>query len=323
MSKNSTPLVSVIVPNYNYSHFLKQRLDSILNQTFQDFELILLDDCSTDDSRELLEKYRDNDKVSHIVINEKNSGSAFMQWKKGFALARGEYIWIAESDDYSDLTFLEKLVTQLEQNPQASLAYCYSHLVDENGTDIPDDWDRRDGNDQEIKIMNGRDFDRNWMLYNCNIFNASSVVFRRSVLDHINDKYLEYKYCGDWHFWNMMCLTGDIIVYGRRLNYFRQHRQKVTSASEYYGYNFTEGMHVIGDLMKVLKLNVIQRKIVIGFFYRRLLRTRQLKDEQTREEILTRAKKYFKTGLYAIYLYRRDRRLNFSSLDIRKNRAAN
>ncbi len=68
------PTVSVIVPNYNHASFLKQRINSILEQTYQDFELILLDDCSTDNSREILEQYRSNPHVSHIAHNEINSG---------------------------------------------------------------------------------------------------------------------------------------------------------------------------------------------------------------------------------------------------------
>ena len=77
------PIVSIIVPNYNYARFLDIRMESILNQTFQDFEIILLDDHSTDNSVEIIEKYRNNPKVSYIDINKENSGSPFRQWKKG------------------------------------------------------------------------------------------------------------------------------------------------------------------------------------------------------------------------------------------------
>lgn len=68
-------MVSVIVPNYNHAPFLRERIDSILAQSYTDFELILLDDCSTDNSRDILNSYRDNPHVSHIIFNEKNSGS--------------------------------------------------------------------------------------------------------------------------------------------------------------------------------------------------------------------------------------------------------
>jgi glycosyltransferase involved in cell wall biosynthesis len=85
-------MISVIVPNYNHAKFLKERIDSILNQTIQDFELIILDDCSTDNSREIIESYRQLPNVS-IFYNSKNSGSPFKQWKKGINRAKGKYIW--------------------------------------------------------------------------------------------------------------------------------------------------------------------------------------------------------------------------------------
>lgn len=84
---NRSPKVSVIVPNYNHSAFLKERIDTILQQTYQDFELIILDDCSTDNSVSIIESYRNNEHVTHIVLNEQNSGSTFLQWDKGVSLA--------------------------------------------------------------------------------------------------------------------------------------------------------------------------------------------------------------------------------------------
>ena len=102
-----SPLVSVIIPSYNHEKFLKERIDSVLNQTFQDFELIILDDLSPDNSREIIESYRAHPKVSQIIYNEKNSGSTFFQWNKAvLSLAKGEFIWIAESDDVADPKFL-------------------------------------------------------------------------------------------------------------------------------------------------------------------------------------------------------------------------
>ena len=87
------PQVSVIIPNFNHAAYLDQRINSVLNQTYQDFEVILLDDCSTDNSKEVLLKYSDNMKVAHVIFNDKNCGSTFNQWKKGLHLAKGKYIW--------------------------------------------------------------------------------------------------------------------------------------------------------------------------------------------------------------------------------------
>jgi len=108
------PIVSIILPNYNHAPFLEERLHSIFNQTFKDFEVILLDDASTDDSVAIMNKYAEDNKVSHFVINKKNSGSPFKQWKKGLELAKGKYIWIAESDDSCELNFLESQLENID-----------------------------------------------------------------------------------------------------------------------------------------------------------------------------------------------------------------
>ncbi len=74
------PLVSVIIPNYNHALYLDERIQSVLNQSYGHFEVIILDDLSKDNSREVMEKYRDYPHVSHIVYNTENSGSTFKQY---------------------------------------------------------------------------------------------------------------------------------------------------------------------------------------------------------------------------------------------------
>src|SRR5450759_685207 len=127
------PKVSVIVPNYNHAKYLFQRLDSIFNQTFQDFELILLDDCSTDNSFELLKGYSTHPKVSHFIVNKQNSGSTFKQWAKGIELGRGEFLWIAESDDVCEINFLEKVLLPFQKYDNAGLVYCQSWSINDTG----------------------------------------------------------------------------------------------------------------------------------------------------------------------------------------------
>lgn len=97
--------VSIIIPNYNYARFLQQRIESVLAQTYTDYEIILLDDASTDDSVSILNHYKTNSRVAHLEINSVNTGSPFIQWQKGISLSRGKYIWIAESDDVADSSF--------------------------------------------------------------------------------------------------------------------------------------------------------------------------------------------------------------------------
>ena len=110
-----TPMVSVIVPNYNHAKYLPERLESVFSQSYADYEVILLDDGSTDGSAALLEACRSNPHVSHVELNLQNSGGhPFAQWEKGIRLAKGKYVWIAESDDRAEPTFLEKAVAALE-----------------------------------------------------------------------------------------------------------------------------------------------------------------------------------------------------------------
>ncbi|KAG1648934.1 putative teichuronic acid biosynthesis glycosyltransferase TuaC [Nymphon striatum] len=83
---NLKPAVSVIVPNYNYEKYLPERLDTIFNQTFQDFDLILLDDCSKDNSVELMQAYADRRPGTKMLVNTDNSGSPFKQWMKALTI---------------------------------------------------------------------------------------------------------------------------------------------------------------------------------------------------------------------------------------------
>ena len=113
------------------------RIETIIKQSFNDFELILLDDASSDDSVKILRLYQEVDKrVSCVMVNDYNSGSPFKQWQKGIELARGKYIWIAESDDVADEKILEKMISTIEKDSEISVVYCKSVKIDENNQTI-------------------------------------------------------------------------------------------------------------------------------------------------------------------------------------------
>ena len=129
-------LVSVIIPNFNHARYLDERIQTVLDQTYQNFELIILDDCSTDNSKEIIEKYRHNPHVSHILYNEHNSGKIFSQWQKGIDKAKGELIWIAESDDKCRPELLEKLVSEFQNNMNLVVAFCKTVFFSDNGHEL-------------------------------------------------------------------------------------------------------------------------------------------------------------------------------------------
>ena len=235
------PNVSVIVPNYNHAPFLKQRIDSILSQSYQDFELILLDDCSTDGSREIIEAYRDNPHVTHVVCNDTNGGSAFRQWDKGTALAQGEWIWIAESDDYADPTFLEHMTAEVTKVSRCSLAYAATWWVDEHGNKL---WDTLIKD--EVNIYEGHDFIRRKMAICNSIANVSECIFRREYFRPSDcHRYEHMRLCGDWFFYILLAEQGYVVEVTQPLSYYRQHSSNISDDAEHSGLTFLEGIDVL------------------------------------------------------------------------------
>lgn len=228
--------VSVIVPCYNHAPYLKQRIESILNQTYQNFELILLDDVSPDESAEILLSYKDHPKVSHCIINEKNSGSTFHQWNKGMQLAQGELIWIAESDDVADLSFLKTLVEPFQQNPNLVLAYSQSHRMDSQGK-ITGSWkDHTDDLDSELFkhdfYMNGWEYIHRFLNIKNTIPNASAVLFKKQTYLQIEGACSHLNLIGDWSVWAKIVSRGDIFFSSRCLNDFRYHATSVIATAK-------------------------------------------------------------------------------------------
>ena len=123
------PKVSIIIPSYNHAQFLTKRLKSIFNQSFTDYEIIFLDDNSSDNSVDIFRSLK-NEKCTKEIVNTENSGSLYMQWNRGVSEARGEYLWFAESDDWSEKDFLDEMVSILDKNKNVGMAYCRSNYID-------------------------------------------------------------------------------------------------------------------------------------------------------------------------------------------------
>ncbi|MEO3703110.1 glycosyltransferase family 2 protein [Acinetobacter ursingii] len=228
-----SPLVSVVVPSYNHEKFLKERIDSIVNQTFQDFELIILDDLSPDNSREIIERYRTHPKVSKIVYNEKNSGSTFFQWNKAiFELAQGEFIWIAESDDVAESNFLETLVPVLKNDQEIVLAYCQSARMDSEGK-ITGSWKDWTDTLPEGKIfehsftMDGYEYIEKYLIHKNTVPNASAVLFKKDAYKKVGGAEKNQKTTGDWHLWIKIIMNGKVYFSASELNKFRYHEKSV------------------------------------------------------------------------------------------------
>ncbi|MFR9165764.1 MAG: glycosyltransferase family 2 protein [Dysgonomonas sp.] len=226
------PQVSVILPSYNHAPFLEERINSILNQTFQDFELIILDDNSPDNSREIIEQYRDNPHVSHIVFNEKNTGSTFVQWERGIELSTGKYIWIAESDDSAAPELLQTLFDNLLNN-DAVLSYCQSHKINKNGEIIGDWEDYSKAYEPELFsqdfVMEGKTFLERCYLIKNFIPNASAVLFSKEAYLKTGGANPRVGYITDWLCWQKILTTGRVAYSHKKLNFYRSHDKSLVT----------------------------------------------------------------------------------------------
>ncbi len=233
------PKVSVIIPNYNHSDFLEKRILSVAHQTFQDLEIILLDDASTDDSLNIIRKYETHPKVASVLLNSQNSGLPFLQWKRGIEQAKGEYIWIAESDDWNEADFLEKLIPYLENEPSTGVVFCRSFFVNELDEEI-EDYSLL----KEEELFDGKSVLVNQMAYYNVVHNASSVVFRKNLAPIDNKSVLKKRFCGDWLFWSLILTKSNLAFCNQKLNYYRRHSSSVSSEKASAYRYFIEGIDI-------------------------------------------------------------------------------
>jgi glycosyltransferase involved in cell wall biosynthesis len=226
--KMNEPIVSVIIPNYNHAPYLHKRIDSVLTQTFQDFEVIILDDCSTDESRKVIEHYNNHPKVTHIVLNETNSGSPFIQWQRGFSLAKGEFIWIAESDDYADTKFLELLIPTFNEHKSVGVVYSDSNVIDADNVVHLDFYKQHRNTSFKTSkwnsnyIKNGLEEIKENLFFECTINNTSAMIFKKGLLQYVDfTKLTQFKYCGDWFFFISLLNHCDIAYKKEALSFFK------------------------------------------------------------------------------------------------------
>jgi len=225
------PPVTVIVPVYNHAPFLRQRLDGILGQSFQDFEVIILDDASTDDSFDIAHTYTDDPRV-RLIRNNANTGSPFRQWQKGIELAQGEILWIAEGDDDCHPDFLRELLPFF-RDPDVALAYADSTLVDEQ--------DRHLGTYQAYyESLDISHWKMDWLLpgpaevdmglgVKNTIPNASAVLLRKQhVRPDMLDRIADMRFSGDWYLYVQLARHHRIAFRSKALNIHRKHTATLT-----------------------------------------------------------------------------------------------
>lgn len=234
---SNTPRVSVVVPNFNYAHHLPARLRSVDEQSLAPYELIVLDDCSTDDSREVIESLLPAlQTASRTIFNERNSGSVFMQWLRGAEAATGDLVWIAEADDLGEPEFLNTATVAFD-DPSVVMSFVQSRQIDEAGRDLaPNYFQYTDdvSNDRwrHSYVADGVEEIRLGLSIKNTIPNVSGVLFRKSILLDVLrsnvDTLKGLRFAGDWFVYVKMLERGKIAYSSAPLNIHRRHSGGVT-----------------------------------------------------------------------------------------------
>lgn len=216
MTETANPKVSFIVPCYKLAHLLAECVNSILAQTYRDFEILIMDDCSPDNTPEVARSFADP-RVIH-VRNEPNLGH-LRNYNKGIRMARGKYIWLISADDCLRRNYvLERYVELMEANPHVGYAFCAGCALDdrtETGVIRSSMYRREDG------IFPGREFLMD--LLKGNFILAASGMARKECYEKVSYFPEDMPYGGDWYLWCVYALHYDVAFFADPMVNYRVH----------------------------------------------------------------------------------------------------
>jgi glycosyltransferase involved in cell wall biosynthesis len=216
MSMNPLPKISVLIPTYNYAHFLDETIQSVLNQSFRDFELIIVDNHSTDNTEEVIKKYLADPRVSYHK-NGKNLGLVG-NWNMCLSYPKAEYIKFICADDKIHPEMLDKFYAVMELYPNVSLITCDKQLFDGQPwlVELP-----------LRHLQSGKKVIFDTMTSKSWIGEPTSVMFRKSNLN-LGTFRSDYTLHVDWEMWNRQLTVGDCYIIPEALAYVRAHASQHT-----------------------------------------------------------------------------------------------
>jgi glycosyltransferase involved in cell wall biosynthesis len=216
MTAIASPAVTFVVPCYKLSHLLAECVNSILSQTYTDFEILIMDDCSPDDTPEVARTFSDP-RVVH-VRNEPNLGH-LRNYNKGIRRARGKYVWLISADDRLRCdSALERYVGVMESHPEVGYVFCSGRALDDHqeGDVIRSSLYRLcDG------IFSGREFLLD--LLRGNFVLAASGMVRKECYEKISYFPEDMPYAGDWYLWAVFALHYDVAYFAEPMVNYRVH----------------------------------------------------------------------------------------------------
>lgn len=235
----SSSKISIVMSVYNGERYLQESVNSILNQTFSDFEFIIIDDGSTDGTWRILEKYASQDSRIVLVRNQKNIGLT-RSLNKGLKLSSGKYIARQDADDISLPKRLEKEEKFLDEHPKVVLVSYSTEKIDSEGRSLG-----------KFKNQGDPDFVAWHLLFYNYIMCHSQVMFRRDPVMDLGGYSEDRYYAQDYELWLRLVEVGDIVVLPETLVKWRFHSENISNRNslEQESYALNDSRHTIAKLV--------------------------------------------------------------------------
>lgn len=226
------PLVSIVFTSYNHAEFLKQALDGLINQSYSNIEIIIIDDCSTDGSQEILKEYQNIENIK-LILKEENSGSYVLASNFGATFAKGDYILFAQCDDFSELNQIELLIESAGENPSCGVIFSSSNLVDEKGIIFSNDYAGREKKFKKLvdrtPIISGEAM-TSFLAFSCVLPNLSAALIQHDLFNKVKGLSDSFIVVSDWEFWLNLSKSTNFYYIRSPLNNFRQHGTTIRSS---------------------------------------------------------------------------------------------
>jgi glycosyltransferase involved in cell wall biosynthesis len=220
--QHTDPLVTFVVPCYKLAHYLAECVDSILAQSYENFEILIMDNCSPDNTPEVAQSFKDS-RVKHIR-NETNIGH-LRNFNKGVSLASGKYVWLLSADDSLKSTqVLERFVNVMERNPRVGYVFCKALAVRGKKEAGVAPWSDCGKDDQ---VWDGLTFLKQLVRFNCIVMSA--LMVRKECYEKVSLFALDLPHATDWYLWCMFALHYEVAYLAEPMATFRIHEESLTS----------------------------------------------------------------------------------------------
>jgi glycosyltransferase involved in cell wall biosynthesis len=257
MHSGEPPKVSICIPTYNYAHYITDAIESVISQTLRDFELIIIDDCSTDNTVEIVKKYLTLDARIKLYNNIKNIGLE-NNFNRCIELASGKYVKVMCADDLLEPTCIGKSVKLLEEHPSASLLSCSRQVVTSDLLPI-----RILSFSVKSEFLSGHSVIRKCLFHGNLIGEPTATLFKKE--NATRGFRTEYKQLLDLEMWLHLLEKGDFLFIPEALCKFRRHEGQRTRFN-------TKNYSFVNDEINIFSEYIDKKYIDMPVYFKSILK---------------------------------------------------